>query len=207
MANAPEQLLIVGDVHGEADRLLDILVRPECQGRRLVFVGDLVNRGPNSRRVLDTLVALQSATVIRGNHEQALLDVLRGAPILPMLELGGAPTILDYLGLAVGDVATSFREAFPEAHRGLLERSVSVFKIDGLVVSHDGGAFLSHDHERICTKAHEPTPSNEFLVFGHYSQRSRTPLVGERFACIDTGAGSGGPLSAFLWPERTYIQS
>lgn len=66
--------IIVGDVHGcrfELDALLDRIAF--ASGDRLVFVGDLVARGPDSLGVLD-IVRRTGAIVVRGNHEQKLLD-------------------------------------------------------------------------------------------------------------------------------------
>jgi hypothetical protein len=66
--------IIVGDVHGcrfELDALLDRVAF--ASGDRLVFVGDLVARGPDSLGVLD-IVRRTGAIVVRGNHEQKLLD-------------------------------------------------------------------------------------------------------------------------------------
>lgn len=66
--------ILVGDVHGcriELDALLDRVAF--TSGDRLVFVGDLVARGPDSLGVLD-IVRRTGAIVVRGNHEQKLLD-------------------------------------------------------------------------------------------------------------------------------------
>lgn len=66
--------VIVGDVHGcasELDALLDAVAF--TSGDRLVFVGDLIARGPDSLGVLD-IARTTGAIVVRGNHEQKLLD-------------------------------------------------------------------------------------------------------------------------------------
>ncbi len=66
--------IIVGDVHGcaeELDALLDAVAF--TSGDRLVFVGDLVARGPDSLGVLD-IARRTGALVVRGNHEQKLLE-------------------------------------------------------------------------------------------------------------------------------------
>jgi hypothetical protein len=70
--------IIVGDVHGcagELEQLLDAVAF--TSGDRLVFVGDLVARGPDSLGVLD-IARRTGAIVVRGNHEQKLLDWLEG---------------------------------------------------------------------------------------------------------------------------------
>src|ERR1700761_3290192 len=73
-----EELFIVGDVQGCHQELLDLLAaaRFHRARHRLVFVGDLINRGPDSRGVLE-LARAENALVVVGNHEDALL---RGAP-------------------------------------------------------------------------------------------------------------------------------
>lgn len=68
--------IIVGDVHGCADELAALLDAVAfTSGDRLVFVGDLVARGPNTLGVLD-IARATGAIVVRGNHEQRLLDWL-----------------------------------------------------------------------------------------------------------------------------------
>lgn len=79
--------IVVGDVHGCADELDDLLDHVAfASGDRLIFVGDLVARGPASLRVLD-IARATGALIVRGNHEQKLLDWedararwIRGAP-------------------------------------------------------------------------------------------------------------------------------
>src|SRR2546428_12891335 len=66
--------IVVGDVHGCAWELEALLDRIGfTTGDSLVFVGDLVARGPNSLGVLD-IARRSGATIVRGNHEQKLLD-------------------------------------------------------------------------------------------------------------------------------------
>src|SRR6476646_4599770 len=66
--------VIVGDVHG-CRRELELLLEAVgfAGGDRLVFVGDLIARGPDSLGVLDVARG-EGAIVVRGNHEQKLLD-------------------------------------------------------------------------------------------------------------------------------------
>jgi hypothetical protein len=71
--DAVGRTIIVGDVHGCADELDALLARVRvAPGDSLVFVGDLVARGPDSRRVLATTRRL-GARAVRGNHEHKLL--------------------------------------------------------------------------------------------------------------------------------------
>lgn len=76
------RLLAVGDIHGYLDKLqllLEETVRPTADDR-VVFLGDYIDRGPDSKGVLDYLVAFAQrfpqTIFLRGNHEQMLLDAL-----------------------------------------------------------------------------------------------------------------------------------
>lgn len=74
VARAGSRTIIVGDVHGCAGELQDLLDRLAfTTGDRLVFVGDLIARGPDSLGVLD-IVRATGALVVRGNHEQKILE-------------------------------------------------------------------------------------------------------------------------------------
>jgi hypothetical protein len=127
-----------------------------------------------------------------------------------LLQQDGAGTILDYVGLAYGDVASQFRKAFTADHSALLQRTVPRFEQGPLLVTHDGrpertiNEVMSGERQR--ESLGKLAVDGRFSVFGHYPQQSRSPLVLNNLACLDTGAGGGGPLTAFLWPERAYIQ-
>jgi len=90
----------IGDIHGclePLDQLLEkIAPRPEDE---LVFVGDYIDRGPQSREVVDRLLALPHRCVfLMGNHERMLLDFLAGEEEDIYLENGGRATLASYGG-------------------------------------------------------------------------------------------------------------
>lgn len=113
--------IIVGDVHGCASELEDLLdALAFTSGDRLVFVGDLVARGPRSLGVLD-LARVTGAVVVRGNHEQRLLDARadHGA------EGGGAlPPLGPSLGPPLGKMHRDVARALRPVDWSLLESSV-----------------------------------------------------------------------------------
>lgn len=69
---------IIGDIHGMLRPLEKLLAAVEAADpqRRLLFVGDFVNRGPDSRRVIDLLLSLRDARFVRGNHDDVFDHVL-----------------------------------------------------------------------------------------------------------------------------------
>jgi serine/threonine protein phosphatase 1 len=95
------RLLAIGDIHGCLDQLRELLARvvptPHDQ---LVFLGDYVDRGPDSAGVVEVLLTLRDqlprTVFLRGNHEQMLLDVLAGGDPAIFLLNGGEQTIASY---------------------------------------------------------------------------------------------------------------
>lgn len=94
---------VIGDVHGCAHTLQHLLFRiiRLRSSDRLFFLGDLIDRGPRSREVLDIIIRLQSAgysiSSVRGNHEQMLLDACRNRNSFRLwMENGGITTLQSF---------------------------------------------------------------------------------------------------------------
>jgi serine/threonine protein phosphatase 1 len=143
-AKAPEgtRIYAIGDIHGRADLLArlaqridaDLSARP-VRDALTVFVGDYVDRGLDSRGVVERLARSDFPTrivTLRGNHEDAMLRFLDDAPSLPQwVSFGGLMTLVSY-GLDPGDemrrggargVQAAFLARFPDSHRRFLEET------------------------------------------------------------------------------------
>ena len=112
-------LIAIGDIHGCANTLDVLLDRvAPAEDDHLIFVGDYIDRGPDSKGVLDTLIDLGSRTQlvgILGNHEEMMLDVLHhGVAHHSWLQYGGVET-LDSYGFR-GDL-----DFLPPAHQDFLD--------------------------------------------------------------------------------------
>ncbi len=186
-------LFIVGDVQGCADELDDLLrLAAREPGRRLAFVGDLVNRGPKSRAVLERAVA-EDALVVVGNHEDGLLGGKRSDTLERVrAELGAdLPRWLAWIG------ALPTYLAWPD-----------------LILVHAGIA--PGKRPEACTRAEltrirevdgrpwfDAWRGPETVVFGHWSVRGKVdlPLV----KGLDTGCVYGGQLTGLSWPEQRWL--
>lgn len=196
-----EQTAFIGDVHGEALALQHLLQIVLPKARHLVFLGDLVNRGPDSRRVLDILLELRGNSsidlvLLEGNHDAALADVLKGpARENEFLRMGGAATIQSYVAPPYRNVFTQLRSAFPNAHADLLDSLRAQWRADDVVARHLWSSALQE-------------PKGRFVVAGHAVQVGRVPHIDDHHAFIDTGCGTvrDGRLTAFYWPSREWDQ-
>jgi serine/threonine protein phosphatase 1 len=98
------QVWVIGDVHGQADALEELLAALDIEiGDRIVMLGDLIDRGPDSRKVVRICRTREYITVLRGNHEQMVLDGFSGKnqlswePSSIWLYNGGAETYESYM--------------------------------------------------------------------------------------------------------------
>jgi serine/threonine protein phosphatase 1 len=192
---------VIGDVHGEAAKLEQLL--SAIPNRYYVFVGDVVNRGPDSRVVLERVSALKAAghaILLRGNHENTVLSYLAGKITFVEFALaGGIPTLRSYVSSPVGDVREAFRLAFPAEHIALLQDAIEEYRLDGAVVRHWDPAA-----QEALARESAGVQRNEVLIVGHATVE-RAVRVGD-IILLDTGAGTeGGVLSAVLWPESTFV--
>ncbi|MGW4029246.1 polynucleotide kinase-phosphatase [Streptomyces sp. NPDC004838] len=219
---------IIGDIHGCSSELETLLaklgyadgVHPD--GRTAVFVGDLVDRGPDSpgvlRRVM-SMVASGNALCVPGNHENKLGRYLKGRNV--QRTHGLAETIEQLEKEDARDPA--FREQVREFIDGL----VSHYVLDGgdLVVCHAGLPEKYHGRTSGRVRSHAlygdtTGETDEFglpvrypwaedyrgraaVVYGHTPVPSTSWI--NNTICLDTGAVFGGRMTALRWPERELV--
>jgi len=220
---------IVGDVHGCHDELIAILEKlgyettaspiSHPDGRRVVFLGDLVDRGPGSDAVLETAMAMVAggtALCILGNHENKLSRALAGRNV----------TVSHGLAETLEQLETRPAE-FRQQVAQFLDSLVSHYILDQgrLVVAHAGlpERYQGRSSGRVRSIAlygDTDGETDEFglplrypwaedyrgpatVVYGH------TPVPDAEWLnntiCLDTGAVFGGELTALRWPEKELV--
>lgn len=221
---------IIGDVHGCASELrtllrgLGWLVTDDGahhpDGRTAVFVGDLVDRGPDTPGVLRLvmgMVAAGTALCVSGNHEAKLVRALRGAQVQTTHGLA------ESLEQLAGE-AEEFRQAALEFMDGLI--SHYVLDEGRLVVAHAGlkEAYHGRSSRRVRSFALYGDTTGETDEFGlpvryPWAQEYRgsatvvyghTPVPEPEWVnntiCLDTGVVFGGHLTALRYPSREIVQ-
>jgi len=218
---AGERIYAIGDIHGRMDlfhRLLELLHEDEKRRgpatTHVVVVGDAIDRGPQSAKVVSTLLWWQRnssrVTVLKGNHEAALLESLASDPHAQRLWLsyGGLDTLRSFgveprKGCSSDELATLIRSSFSEPTIAWLEQLPISHRIGDYFFSHAGvkpGVPLERQRpEHLLWGAEEFLESRRdhgaVVVHGHTICGSRVRFTPNRI-CIDTGAYCTGILSA-----------
>jgi len=182
--------LAIGDIHGCATALAALLatVKPGATDT-LITLGDYVDRGPDSKRVIDLLLGLSSQcqhVALRGNHELMMLDAMRSESWLgPWRSHGGEATLASYGG-AFTDIPGDHLEFLNDALLPYHECSTHFF------VHANAQANLPLDQQgdaaRYWQKFRDPQAhvSGKIMVCGHTPQASGIPIRNEHAICIDT---------------------
>lgn len=221
-----ERVAVVGDVHGMIVplRLAAGWILDEWD-TDVVFVGDYINRGPDSYQVIEELVSLNAKlgsqlTLLLGNHELALLEFLEHGNDRSFLMHGGVATVFSYLQsqmLPIEDYPMSrFRDTFPETHLQLLQSMKLWYETNDLLVTHSGYNPLVPESRKAedITLGRHPTifdvhrdGPRPLVVFGHYAQRTAVPYMSENLICVDTGCGLSpqAPLTVLTLPDRKTL--
>lgn len=201
--------IAIGDIHGCADALAALIdaIAPDPTDT-VVTLGDYLDRGPDSRGMLDRLIALAGRcrlVPLLGNHEEALLDALRDtAHLRRWLGLGGADTLRSYGWVASGPRRT-LAGWIPEPHRAFLtgcrtyhETASHLFVHAGCVpelpMSQQPGLALRWRVTDARTAV--PHQSGKVAVVGHTPQSSGEVLDLGFLKCIDTNCVRGEWLTA-----------
>jgi serine/threonine protein phosphatase 1 len=224
-------LYAVGDIHGQLEKLESLLAElPLRFGDRFVFLGDYIDRGPDSSGVVDRLVALEReyrCVFLSGNHESMFLDFIgwRGPHYFgseAFLNNGGIATLLSYDYLEEDRAAGRSFELPPQHEvffKGLRlsHREGEYFFVHaGLGRSVSRGADLAWTLKRArpeemlwdrfsCELPHELGVT---VVYGHTPRPDFQVRWNPPFSIgIDTGAAYEGPLTAIRLPDETIFQS
>ncbi len=198
------RLLAIGDIHGcltALDKLLEI-VQPQPDDQ-LVFLGDYVDRGPNSSGVIDRILTLQKThklVTLRGNHDQMMLDARGGGDAEKRwLYYGGRETLASYAVLGDAGKLVDVPEhhwQFLQTTRILPYETDKHFFVHANVIAQlplDGQSELILLWEKL--DGPEPHVSGKIMVCGHTAQKSGLPLHLGHAICIDTFIYGGGWLT------------
>lgn len=211
----------IGDIHGYHKPLLKLLgmIKQDADGQpyRLVFVGDYVDRGPESYRVVQLVKDLtegapENNIAIRGNHEQMMLEamthlktdddqvILENQRVIGLwLYNGGQETLDDYLTHSPREI---------DRHLAWLERLPTKFETEYHFFCHGGirndlpldqqtDAMLMWARDWWCNRiGGQPISHPKHIVYGHTPTRNGMPRTYPDSTGVDTGVFFCGRLTA-----------
>lgn len=219
---AGERVYAIGDVHGcakELDSLLAVIgadIAGSTLTNRLVFLGDLVDRGPASAQVIERLyhgqVPADHPTFLMGNHEEVMLDVYDGKVerLDGWLRFGGVQTLESYgiaredifrLGL---DLPNLMQERIPEAHIAFIRGFANRVEIGDYLFVHAGiRPGIPVDEQQASDLRwirsgflDDDTDHGRMVIHGH-TITSRPEIRANRIG-VDTGCYQSGRLTALV---------
>lgn len=230
---AGHRAYVVGDVHGRLDLLEELLAAIEQDVREslpekalLVFLGDLIDRGPNSASVVELLRLYRypplETVFLLGNHEEVLLRILQGeAQLIADWRLfGGGETLMSY-GVAPEDLAgldqagalAAVRKAIPPQHVAFLRSFADTCRFGDYLFVHAGirpGIDLDSQKQSDLRWIREPFlndgADHGFVVVHGHTISNEVEEKPNRIG-IDTGAYKTGVLTALVvdGEERRFL--
>lgn len=211
-------LIAIGDIHG-CPKSLEVLLEKISPSRddHLVFVGDYIDRGPDSKAVIDRLLRLRNevpCTFLRGNHEAMMIDYLDSGSFQLWRMNGGVATLQSYMRANESEID------LPDAHVEFVRSTELYYETDEFLFVHAG-----LDPNRTIAENLE-TPDEEVLLWerdhlgvsdvawekpvvcGHTPRPE--PINRDKLILIDTGCvyhmqPGMGRLTAIHLPERRFV--
>ncbi len=223
------RIYCIGDIHGRADLLLQLLaaIARDATGyvgsKKIIYLGDYIDRGEESMAVIDFLLNHPlpgfEAIYLRGNHEQTMLDFLQRAEIAPgWLAWGGKATLVSY-GVRMAKIPAQKEEyialqqnlasRLPESHLEFLRMTRLSYSSGSYYFVHAGvrpGIPLNQQIAKDQLWIREEFLScrkhyEQIIVHGHTI--SEEAEIHPNRIGIDTGAYQGGKLTALVLEGNT----
>lgn len=214
------KIFAVGDIHGCYEKLISLMERLPFDRHTdmIIFIGDYINRGPQSREVIDYLIDLRrqckNIIFLMGNHEHTLLQYAKtkNQEYLWLLRsMDVEPTLKSYSNADFQSL--SDLGFLPPAHHDFINGLLSYYRTENYLFIH-AGVIPGEDPEG-CSLDRLLTVRDTFLecepvqgltvVFGHTP--FEMPFVAPGRIGIDTGAGHGKMLTAVLLPDLRFFHA
>jgi serine/threonine protein phosphatase 1 len=201
----PSRVIAIGDIHGCAPALRAVVDEIKLErDDTLVILGDCIDRGPDSRGVIEQVMALRERchlVCILGNHEEMMLNVLENRPQPDdWLACGGTATVASYRD------PNGKQGSIPHEHEDFIRGWGDCYETASHFFVH-----ASYEPDRPLSQQHwkslrwhslrdwvpEPHVSGKIAIVGHTSLKDGEILDEGHLVCIDTFCWGGGWLTAF----------
>ncbi len=212
------QILAIGDIHGCSETLKAMWKKLEPYHDALhIFIGDYIDRGPDSKAVVDFLLDAQherNCIFLRGNHEQMLLDSIYYQRREHWIMNGGRATLDSYVD---ADIA----EDLPDNHLEFFKNTLIYYETDDYFFAHAGAP----PYQTLKESKKDPESENYFLwgrdhlnafevawekkvIFGHTPRAypiRKSKMIGIDTGCVYKDIGMN-KLTAIVLPDEIFIE-
>ena len=205
-----QRTIVIGDVHGCSDELEELILKLQLAPEdKLIFVGDLINKGPQSRKVLEIVTKLKAICLL-GNHELGFLKYLESNQFPRRSQFEEVITDLGHdlpkWRAWMKGLPTFYEtEQFLIVHAGIIP-GVKVQDIPANIITRvrtwDGsGKDLNNKKD---PPWYDFYAGDKLIVYGHWANQGL--LIRENTIGLDSGCVWGGALTAVILPERKIVQ-
>jgi len=217
---------VIGDIHGCAKQLRELYqMLPIKDEDRLVFLGDYIDRGPESRAVVNFILGLDRPYVaLMGNHEAEMLECMDSTfpeNLFEWLLLWGGDKTLQSYGISPyrsneeeDELMDRFKNAIPAQHKQFYNALQLFYEDEHCLCVHAGlnpKKPEERDKKTLLWIRDEFIQSDvdfgKRVIFGHTPQESGKPHVDKHKIGIDTGCYASGILTAVMLPEVEFFQT
>ncbi len=219
--------IVIGDIHGELNLLRALITKLQPQADDvLIFVGDYIDRGPDSKGVIDFLLELKhihSCVFLRGNHEEMLLSSFNSGDQEVYdwwFRNGGLATLVSYQDESIIGMDIAPPSLVPESHMSFIRntRLLHLLQDHNTVVTHAGFEsdeaistqlvkkdvwIRSHWEQVFSGENPDSFPWEMRVICGHTILQE--PYRSEKLIGIDLGSFKTGKLCAYLVEEDRFV--
>jgi serine/threonine protein phosphatase 1 len=206
---------VIGDIHGCSQALADLLkiMEPIHQDDTIIFIGDYIDRGPDSKGVVDIILNLRKkhgkTITLMGNHEFMFVNALKDIGVTDFLAMGGDATLNSY-GIAL-DTLQDIHTKIPREHFIFFQDLLLYWEDQNNIYVHAGlqpGVHLTQQSMDWLLWAREDFINLTYnfgkkVIFGHTPFDK--PKTDDNKIGIDTGAVYGGHLTCLVLPDMDFL--
>ena len=200
---------VIGDIHGCSQALADLLkiMEPIHADDNILFIGDYIDRGPDSKGVVDIILNLRKkhgkTITLMGNHEFMFVNALKDIGVTDFLAMGGDATLNSY-GIAL-DTLQDIHTKIPREHLIFFQELLLYWEDQNNIYVHAGlqpGVHLTQQSMDWLLWAREDFINLTYnfgkkVIFGHTPFDK--PKTDDNKIGIDTGAVYGGHLNIIIF--------
>jgi serine/threonine protein phosphatase 1 len=208
---------VIGDIHGCSKTLTELLkiMEPIHADDTIIFIGDYIDRGPDSKGVVDIVLDLRKrhnrVITLMGNHEFMFINALKGIDIEGFLRSGGEDTFKSY-GIPV-DTFQDLHKKIPQEHLVFFQELLLYWEDQEHIYVHAGlkpGMHLTQQSMDWLLWARDEFIDLTYdfgkkVIYGHTPYDK--PKIDDNKIGVDTGAVYDGCLTCLILPDIKFIST